>query len=350
MLEARERRNIKFDYYYGRESQTFSFYRIPKALFTEPYFQGLSTDAKLLYGLMLDRMSLSVKNGWIDDSGRAYIIMTLEQVMEYMNCAKDKGVKLMAELDTEKGVGLIERVRQGFGRPALIYVKNFILVEQDRETIHALSGKPKSENKDSRSRQFGKSEVRSQENRSQEVGKTGFGGQKNRSQEVEKTEVRRSDFPHWDGQENRTAEFGKTDSNNTDNNKTENNNPSIIFDSVTVWQQVIKSNISYDVLMQECGVENQKYIDAIVDLMVEIMCAKRDTIGIAGGEYPYQLVVSRLMKIDDTHVRYVLECLQDNNKKIHQVKAYLLTCLFNAPVTMGSYYQNRVNIQGMREG
>ena len=56
------------------------------------------------------------------------------------------------------------------------------------------------------------------------------------------------------------------------------------------------------------------------------------------------------MKIDDTHVRYVLECLEDNNKKIHQVKAYLLTCLFNAPVTMDSYYQNRVNIQGMREG
>src|SRR5699024_7530082 len=204
---VRVEKENQFDYYYGIEAEQFAFFRIPKALIQDARFQGLSTDAKLLYGLMLDRMSLSVKNGWIDDSGRAYIIMTLEQVMEYMNCAKDKGVKLMAELDTEKGVGLIERVRQGFGRPALIYVKNFILAEQDRETIHALSGKPKSENKDSRSRQFGKSEVRSQENRSQEVGKTGFGGQKNRSQEVEKTEVRRYDFPHWDGQENRTAEF-----------------------------------------------------------------------------------------------------------------------------------------------
>ena len=99
-MGAGERKNIKFDYYYGRESLTFSFYRIPKALFTEPYFQGLSTDAKLLYGIMLDRMSLSVKNGWIDDSGRAYIIMTLEQVMEYMNCAKDNGVNLMAEVDS----------------------------------------------------------------------------------------------------------------------------------------------------------------------------------------------------------------------------------------------------------
>ena len=110
---------------------------------------------------------------------------------------------------------------------------------------------------------------------------------------------------------------------------------------------MIKSNISYDALLKDCGVGNQKYIDAIVDLMVEIMCVKKDTIVIAGGEYPYQLVVSRLMKIDDTHVRYVLECLEDNNKKIHQVKAYLLTCLFNAPVTIGNYYQNRVNIQGM---
>lgn len=102
------KQTISFDYFHGCESEQFTFYRIPKVLFTNDYFKGLSSDAKVLYGLMLDRMALSVKNHWIDDKDRVYIIFTLEQVMEYMNCGKDKGVKILAELDTEKGIGLIE--------------------------------------------------------------------------------------------------------------------------------------------------------------------------------------------------------------------------------------------------
>lgn len=100
-----------------------------KVLFTNDYFKGLSSDAKVLYGLMLDRMALSVRNHWIDAQNRVYIIFTLEQVMEYMNCGKDKGVKILAELDTEKGIGLIERVKRGLGKPTIIYVKSFLVKE-----------------------------------------------------------------------------------------------------------------------------------------------------------------------------------------------------------------------------
>ena len=117
--------NPVFDYYYGDESSQFSFYRIPRQLITGDLFKRLSTDAKLLYGLLLDRMGLSVKNGWYDDLGRVYIYYTLSEIQEDLNCGHDKAVKLLSELDTGKGFGLIERVKQGQGRPTKIYVKRF---------------------------------------------------------------------------------------------------------------------------------------------------------------------------------------------------------------------------------
>lgn len=119
--------NVEFDYFHDYESEQFAFYRIPKVLFTDDYFRNLSSDAKVLYGLMLDRMALSIKNRWIDEDNRVYIIFSLEQVMKYMNCGRDKGMKTLAELDTKKGIGLIERVKQGFGKPDIIYVKSFVL-------------------------------------------------------------------------------------------------------------------------------------------------------------------------------------------------------------------------------
>ena len=119
-------RNLYLDYYYGNECEQFNFYRIPKILLTDKRYAGLSLEAKLLYGLMLDRMSLSIKNNWVDEENHVYIYFKLEEIMECMGIGKDKGVRLLAELDTEKGYGLIERRKQGMGRPTVIYVKNFV--------------------------------------------------------------------------------------------------------------------------------------------------------------------------------------------------------------------------------
>ena len=114
---------MQYEYFYGAQAEQFSFYRIPKALFTEPNFRELSTDAKVLYGILLDRMSLSLKNQWLDAQNKVYIIFTVEEIMDALNCANQKATRLMVEL--EKEAGLIERKRQGLGRPNLIYVKNF---------------------------------------------------------------------------------------------------------------------------------------------------------------------------------------------------------------------------------
>lgn len=149
-----------FDYYYGDESNQFSFYRIPRQLITGEQFKKLSTDAKLLYGLLLDRMGLSAKNGWYDDQGRVYIYYTLDEIQADLGCGHEKAVKLLAELDTGKGFGLIERVKRGQGRPAKIYVKRFTTGEkppqpsqpQDIPRLPIFG-----------SQDFGKSEVKSSE-------------------------------------------------------------------------------------------------------------------------------------------------------------------------------------------
>lgn len=120
---------FQFDYYYGVEAEQFSFYRVPRALIKDNRFKGVSSDAKLLYGLMLDRMAMSMRNGWMDEQNRVYIIYILEDIMEDLNCSKGTGVKILAELDTVKGIGLIERKKRGQGKPTIIFVKNFIACE-----------------------------------------------------------------------------------------------------------------------------------------------------------------------------------------------------------------------------
>ena len=118
---------IQFDYFRGMEADQYSFYRVPKVLFTAECFKSLSCEAKVLYGLMLDRMSLSIKNRWFDEEDRVYIIFTVEEIMELLGCGRQKAIRNIAELDSEKGIGLIEKRRLGLGKPNVIYVKNFIL-------------------------------------------------------------------------------------------------------------------------------------------------------------------------------------------------------------------------------
>lgn len=125
------------DYFYGDESEQFSYFRIPRLLITSPRFKGLSTDAKLLYGMLLDRMSLSAKNGWYDEQSRVYIYYTADEIRTDMGCGNDKALKLLSELDTKKGVGLIERIKQGQGKPTKIYVKRFTTRELPADTAES---------------------------------------------------------------------------------------------------------------------------------------------------------------------------------------------------------------------
>ena len=189
-----------FDYFYGMQAEAYTFFRIPKVLFTDPYFKKLSCEAKVLYGLLLDRMSLSVKNKWFDDQGRVYITFTIEDATEMMGCCRQTVVKLLAELDTQKGIGLIEKKRLGLGKANIIYVKNFMLREEGKEYPEKPVNTQKSKNHTSGS----------PENILQEVQNIDFKKSKkqtSRSPEIISQEVQESDCNNTDS--NKTVEIGK---------------------------------------------------------------------------------------------------------------------------------------------
>ena len=115
----------RFDYFYGRTAENYTFCQVPKILLSDKRYRKISSSAKLLYGILLDKASLSFKNNYVDDSGRVYVIYTIIDVMEAFCCSNKTAVSILAELDTESGVGLIEKKRRGMGRPNIIYVKDF---------------------------------------------------------------------------------------------------------------------------------------------------------------------------------------------------------------------------------
>ena len=177
-----------FSYFQGMEGDMYQFYRIPKLLFTSEYFKNLSCEAKVLYGLMLDRMSLSIKNRWLDEEDRVYIFFSVEEIMEMLNCGRNKAVNCLKELDQETGIGLIEKKRLGLGKANVIYVKNFSLREYPDEPaeMEIETDDPEYEEQIPcnfeenmpenavNTQKFEKQTSRSLENKLQEVSKTNF--------------------------------------------------------------------------------------------------------------------------------------------------------------------------------
>ena len=343
---------LRFDYYYGAEAEQFSFYRVPRLLIKDERFKGLSSDAKLLYGLMLDRMALSMKNGWLDDENRAYIIYTIENIREDLGCSKEKAVKVLAELDANKGIGLVERIRRGLGKPDIIDVKNFVIQDRDRKEpantdISAEVGKTdfkRSENQTSRSRK----------NRLQEVGKTDSSRSENqtlRSRESQPQEVGISD-----------PNYNETNYNNqsyTDMSYTNPINPSgdmadgtgerppghdgiDRIDGVNTYMELIRENLEYDYHMRYDSRNDREMFEEIYATVCDIVCVKRNAIRINGEDYPYELVKSRFLKLNNSHIGYVMERMRETTTKITNVRAYLITALYNAPSTMNHFYQQEV--------
>ena len=303
---------IPFSYFYGQEADMLSFYRIPKLLFTNDYFRELSTDAKVLYGLMLDRMSLSIKNKWFDAEKRAYIFFSVEDTMEMLNCKKNKALDTIKALED---YSLIERKRQGQGKPAIIYVKSFM--EQVEEQVQRLE-KPTSE----------------QEKDVSEVGKIN---------------LLRLEKQTSGGLKNKPLEVGKTNPNNTDINNTEYSNPNLIIstdddglDEYHAYAEMIRENMELDILYQQYPYDRE-LLDGIFDLILETVLCKNGTVFIASNEYPVELVKGKFLKLNSSHIQYVMDCLKETTSKVRNIKKYLLAALFNAPSTMKSYYQQEVN-------
>ena len=282
---------MTLDYFYGQAGELFSFFRIPKALFQEQRFQNLSTDAKTLYGILLDRMSLSVKNEWFDKKGRVFIIFTIEDVKRTLCCADNKAMKLFRELEK---FGLVERKRRGLGKPSLVYVKNF-------------------------SSDLSNERVQNRENHES-------GSPKNACQDSPKSRCNKN-------------KKSKTERNNT--------NP-ILSDELEkmknrkLLEEYFSRSLEIELLLRLYP-DDEDTIYQIVDLLVDTCDSKRKLIRIAGDDKPAEVVLSRLKKLNADHIRFVLNCLAANTSPIRNMKQYLLAALFNAPTTIQLYYQNKVN-------
>ena len=282
---------MTLDYFYGQAGELFSFFRIPKALFQEQRFQDLSTDAKTLYGILLDRMSLSVKNEWFDKKGRVFIIFTIEDVKRTLRCADNKATRLLRELEK---FGLIERKRRGQGKPCLVYVKNF-------------------------------------------------------SSESSKESVKNRDNHDSCGSKIACQDPVKSRGIKKKENKTEMNNTNPILSDESekmknreLLEEYFSHSLEIDLLLRLYP-DDEDTLYQIVNFLVDTCATNRKTLRIAGDDKPAEVVRSRFMKLNADHIRFVLKCLAENSSPIRNMKQYLLASLYNAPTTMQLSYQNQTN-------
>lgn len=287
---------MTFDYYYGDQAEQFSFYRIPKVLFTAPQFKSISAEAKILYGLLLDRMSLSARNGWMDELGRVYIIYTVEEIMDALGCADQKALKLLSEL--EKKCGLIERKRQGLGKPNLIFVKNFVASSESQFK--------KRENHDS-----GNVNITIPEPLNSRPNNT----------DSNHTDLNNTDsfpFPSFREHHGQETKEGKADSREQ-------------------YRKIIMENIDYDILLEEMPYDTAA-LEEILELILDTVCSTRETIRISGDDKPTQVVKSRFLKLTSEHIRFVMEGMRKNTTRVRNIRQYLLASLYNASMTISNYY------------
>ena len=302
--------SIKFNYYYGKEAEQFSFFRIPKLLFTDSTFSKLSSDAKVLYGILLDRMNLSMKNGWLDEENKVYIIFTIEEIAEIMCCATQKATKILQELDDKKGIGLVEKKRLGLGKPNILYVKNFIIQESEKESSS------KEEIEEITNQELCKSQLKNDENHNS--GNVNFTKQELLKSQCNKTNINKT-------------EYSDTEYNNTSpiSPSKENKKEDMEVEEIT---KILKQNINYTFLVEE-QLKDKEKIDLIVNLMAEAIQSKTD-IRINQKMTAYETVKEQFLSLQKEHISYVLLVLDENKRKITNLRAYLLSLLYNAPINI----------------
>ncbi len=292
----------EYGYFQGMAGHHFNFYQLPEDLVLREEFRELSSDAKLLYSVMLKRVGLSFRNGWIDDKGRTYIIYTLEEVMKVFHCANQKATKLFNELEL---YGLIEKTRQGQGKPVLIYVKDIASPVDCVDNPHQT-------NEDSHVKTHENHDSGTMIIRNQDSWKSGAS---NKDKSYIKCSKRDPILSGWD--EDGMEEHRRL-------------------------TEYFKESLEYDILLLDHP-HDRETLEGILTLLVDTCCSKRAEIRIAGDDRPKNVVKSQLMKLNFSHIQYVLGCLKDNTSDVKNIKQYLLTALYNAVTTIDPYFPAKVN-------
>lgn len=290
---------MQFEYYYGIEADSYNFIPVPKALITEPQFKILSAEAVLLFSCMLNRMSLSRKNGWLDEEDRVYIIFTLEEIMDTIGRAHTKCVSILKELET---VGLIERKKRGLGKPDIIYVKDFLHASKEGSNTDKITD-------------FSKREVKTSANENSRLHET------------------------------RTPEFSNREPSNTNINNINNNKTEMSYtDPLPLLQPketaeekteedeevLIKKQINYERLISKHPA-NKSLLAFILRQMLDMTLETNSMVEISSGCFKPKLkVLERIKSITYDDIENLLLILPDKDEK--QVKnpiGYMRKCLFN---------------------
>ena len=287
----------EFDYYYGVEAEQFTFVRVPKVLFTDKeHFGGLSNEAKLLYGLLLERMSLSRKNNWIDKHNRVYIIFPVEEIEKILDVGHEKALNLLKELDDQSGIGLVKKKRRGLGLPSILYVKNFI-VKGEKSTDYVPTS---------------------------------------RSTENEFQEVRNSDSNNIDIN-NTDMSYTYDQSINPPRTDFQNFSPGAdrLIDGIdrNAVEEAVKEQIDYDCLISHPDSSVVQMAEEIKDLMVDVLCGERSVVS-EGKRVSEETVKAAYRKITFDHVQYVMKSLVSYPDKISRIDRFLTASLFNSAYTL----------------
>ncbi len=324
---------LELEFYYGQEAEQFTFYRLPKALITDARFKGISNSAKLLYGLMLDRMSLSIRSGWFDEENRVYIKYAIKSIMEDMNCSKTTAVNLLKEL---QNIGLVD-VTQRNGLANIIYVKNFVSGKTEQvDRSKNYTGRENEPVSDDQSTDWTGTDIRPVHISNESEMQTGTGTISGQG-EVQILDPNNNDFNNTDYSDNNhiflSAEY-------VDNSAPQRID---VMDETHAYMELIKENIDYDIMMSDKKWSAREMYDELYQLICDVVCVPRKTIRIAGEDYPYELVKSKFLKLNSQHLEYVIGCMERNTTKVANIKAYLITALYNAPNTITHYFNAEVN-------
>ena len=317
--------SFEFEYFYGNETEQFSFYRIPKMLFKENMFKDVSAEAKVLYGLMLDRTGLSVKNGWLDEENRVFIVYTIAEIMDDLNCANQKAGKLLSELDTVNGIGLIERKRQGLGKPNIIYVKNFYSASQFKNNENHKSRDVNITNQEMLESQFKNSE--NHESRQMKIT-----NQESPNSQPNYNNINNNKKNNTDFSETHILSYQDKDEQKLDAMKW--------MRERKTYETLIKDNIEYDIMVERY---RKEWLDEIVEIMVDVVCSKEPYIRINKQEYPHEVVKSRFLKINSSHIEYIEFALKENTSNVRNIRAFLITTIYRSFETADNWYAAKVN-------
>lgn len=309
----------EFDYYYGAEAEQFSFVRVPKVLFTDKeHFGSLSNDARILYGFLLERMSLSRKNNWIDAHNRVYIIFPIDEIAEIMGVCHEKALNILKELDEQNGIGLVKKKRRGLGLPSILYVKNFII----NDGVESSTEKPSNHSEPQERLDNNAPTSRSRENRFQEVDKTDSNNTDKNNTEMSYTDIQSI---NQSGADLQNFSPGAAPSVENDG----------LIDGIdrNAVEEAVKEQIDYDCLVSNPDSSVVHMVEEIKDLMVDVLCGERSVVS-EGKRVSEETAKAAYRKITFEHVQYVLHSLVSYPEKIKRIDRFLTASLFNSVYTM----------------